>query len=680
MFTIVISEKGGAERRETFDRTDISVGRVQGNDLMLPKGNVSKHHARLAFRESRFVVTDLKSTNGTYVNGRKIAQATIVREGDKIYVGDFVLRVEMAQLLGTSESAREPVRDASRELPRASELSRSEPRSDARVEATGSGHRSSYSSSQDVTAPAPGSPLVPPPAAAPSPMSTSNPPSQAMPSPPGVVSHYPLERDPDSESAPEIRGAVAPRVPGPPRVPQAAEVRPRALAPPLPDRSSVPPSRTKPLPSLPSVRPAERSAPRETPQQAARRLALITLVDRVCDVIDASSLPIGQPTEVDVERIDRAVLQQANAMRDEGEAPAGADLERLTRDAIRELLGVGPLAAYMEDEEVTEIHVARADTVLVTRGAQTLPTEPCFTSDEALARVIARLAEQSGQPMAAGEALVERRLPSGSRFVAMGPPASATWALAIQKRQRFEASLDDLVRAGSLSRPMAVFLETCVGARANIVVSGAGTGNVATVLSALAAAPGVGDRIVVIQDEDEIAVLHAQATSLELSPEAATERWVKAAAQLGRDRFIVASLAGDVAAATIDAIAAGSEGVLAGLEGPSLRQALARLAAQIASRAGTSVEAARESVAESFDIAVDVRRGTDGKLRIVRIAELAGSDSKGVATRDIFLANTDGAGDGAFTVTGTIPRFAHELAARGVRLDPAIFRRVGRGN
>src|SRR6201987_5749811 len=94
MFTIIISEKGGAERRETFDKNEINVGRVQGNDLMLPKGNVSKHHARLLFRDGRFIVTDLKSTNGTYVNGRKIAQATIVREGDKIYIGDFVLRIE----------------------------------------------------------------------------------------------------------------------------------------------------------------------------------------------------------------------------------------------------------------------------------------------------------------------------------------------------------------------------------------------------------------------------------------------------------------------------------------------------------------------------------------------------------------------------------------------------------
>src|SRR5580765_5989552 len=96
MFSIIISEKGGAERKESFDKNEINVGRVQGNDLMLPKGNVSKHHARLLYRDGRFIVTDLKSTNGTYVNGRKIAQATIVREGDKIYIGDFVLRLDSA--------------------------------------------------------------------------------------------------------------------------------------------------------------------------------------------------------------------------------------------------------------------------------------------------------------------------------------------------------------------------------------------------------------------------------------------------------------------------------------------------------------------------------------------------------------------------------------------------------
>ena len=119
MFSVIISEKGGAERRETFDRTEINVGRVQGNDLMLPKGNVSKRHARLLFRDGRFIVTDLKSTNGTYVNGRKIAQATIVREGDKIYIGDFVLRIEPVGASG-NQAAPTPLplhEEASSDLP-----------------------------------------------------------------------------------------------------------------------------------------------------------------------------------------------------------------------------------------------------------------------------------------------------------------------------------------------------------------------------------------------------------------------------------------------------------------------------------------------------------------------------------------------------------------------------------
>jgi hypothetical protein len=112
-FSVIIREKGGAERRETFDRTEISVGRVEGNDLVLPDGNVSKRHARLLYRDGRFVVTDLQSANGTYVNGRKITQATIVREGDKIYIGAFMLRIEA----GTGSAWYDVDPDASRPAP-----------------------------------------------------------------------------------------------------------------------------------------------------------------------------------------------------------------------------------------------------------------------------------------------------------------------------------------------------------------------------------------------------------------------------------------------------------------------------------------------------------------------------------------------------------------------------------
>jgi pilus assembly protein CpaF len=94
MFTVVITEKEGSERRLSFTEPEVTIGRVPGNDVVLPKGNVSKRHSRIVLKDNRFIVVDLKSTNGTYVNGRKITSPLVVKEGDKIYVGDFILTLE----------------------------------------------------------------------------------------------------------------------------------------------------------------------------------------------------------------------------------------------------------------------------------------------------------------------------------------------------------------------------------------------------------------------------------------------------------------------------------------------------------------------------------------------------------------------------------------------------------
>jgi pilus assembly protein CpaF len=318
--------------------------------------------------------------------------------------------------------------------------------------------------------------------------------------------------------------------------------------------------------------------------------------------------------------------------------------------------------------------------VLFTKGAETTLAEASFTNDEALARVVARLAQQAGEPMAPGDAMVERQLISGARLVAIGPPVTAAWALTIRKRRRIESSLDELVRVRALSRSMALFMEACVGARANILVVGASSGTVGTVLAALAASAAFGERMTILQSKDEIVVAGAQTTALWLTGDVDSERMVRAAARLGTDRFVVASLEGVVAVATLDVIAERSDGVLAGIGAPSLRHGLARLVAHIAlARPGASVEAARELVGESFDVAVEVRRAGDGKLRVLRVAELVGTDAKGVGTRDIFVANAEGTGDAAFSVTGTIPRVAHDFLARGIRLDPSMFRKANRG-
>src|SRR5438067_11859331 len=94
MFTIIIQEKGGEQRRMVFNKPEVTIGRVQGNDIVLPKWNVSKRHSRIVFKDGKFIIVDLKSTNGTYVNGRKITSPIVIKGSDKVYIGDFILAVD----------------------------------------------------------------------------------------------------------------------------------------------------------------------------------------------------------------------------------------------------------------------------------------------------------------------------------------------------------------------------------------------------------------------------------------------------------------------------------------------------------------------------------------------------------------------------------------------------------
>jgi pilus assembly protein CpaF len=726
VFSIIISEKGGAERRETFDKNEINVGRVQGNDLMLPKGNVSKHHARLLFRDGRFIVTDLKSTNGTYVNGRKIAQATIVREGDKIYIGDFVLRLETN---GAGAEAQEATTGGDDDQLRT--VGRGEPAPAARPAAP-------LPNPPAVTLKAPthlpGAPLPRPQPAnvstSPSPLGMSAPglaPAPPAAPPPAAVPRAPeqqgygLEHDPD-DSAP-VQAQKGRNPSGPP--PAAAGVRPLTMplnqmsppvigprvssgsggvaapppaapppqpvaAPPLPPLAAPPPAaQSIPSPAVsPSVPPPGRATappprmpPKETPAQAGRRLALMTLLDRIADAVDLSPLRTN-PTVPDAlaQQIERAAREQANAMREEGDAPEGIDLDAVVRDAHRELVGLGAFGPLLEDEDVSEIHCVRFDQLFTVRGGATVTAEPnAFSSEEALARVVARLAQQSGEPWKPGDTVIERRLPRAA-FVAIAPPAAANHVVSIRKRRRIETTLDELVRASSMSKPMAQFLEACLTARANILVSGNAPLPLLSALAAAGAGAG-GERVVVVQDVEEIGVGNAHAASLSLGDTRKLgEECVRAASKLRADRLIVTQLSGGVAAATVDAMAEGNDGVLAALPAPTLRQGLGRLVAQLAlHRPGLSLEGMREVVGEAFDVAIEMCSFPDGRLRLTRIAELGGADAKGIVARDLFVFNADPAGgDGSFSATGVVPRIANELAARGMKLDGSMFKRAGR--
>ncbi|MBU1219998.1 Flp pilus assembly complex ATPase component TadA [Myxococcota bacterium] len=96
MITVIVTEKGGEPRRLTFDDNigELKIGRVQGNEIILPKTNVSKMHAKIVVRNGEFTIFDNQSTNGTYVDGRRITAPKQITGANKVFIGEFMIYIE----------------------------------------------------------------------------------------------------------------------------------------------------------------------------------------------------------------------------------------------------------------------------------------------------------------------------------------------------------------------------------------------------------------------------------------------------------------------------------------------------------------------------------------------------------------------------------------------------------
>lgn len=90
---VVIEPK--QRRGQTFTLSNtLTIGRVDDNDIIITDDSfVSSHHARIEIRPDSVWVVDMKSTNGTFVNGQRVSDARSVRKGDRIQVGGTVLEM-----------------------------------------------------------------------------------------------------------------------------------------------------------------------------------------------------------------------------------------------------------------------------------------------------------------------------------------------------------------------------------------------------------------------------------------------------------------------------------------------------------------------------------------------------------------------------------------------------------
>ena len=86
---LVIEDDEGQRREIPFDRDEITIGRREDNLVHLPERNVSRRHARLVQRDGAVLLEDLRSANGTLVNGVRITEAVPLGDGDLVRIGDY---------------------------------------------------------------------------------------------------------------------------------------------------------------------------------------------------------------------------------------------------------------------------------------------------------------------------------------------------------------------------------------------------------------------------------------------------------------------------------------------------------------------------------------------------------------------------------------------------------------
>jgi len=269
--------------------------------------------------------------------------------------------------------------------------------------------------------------------------------------------------------------------------------------------------------------------------------------------------------------------------------------------------------------------------------------------------------------------VIERELSDGRKLSALLPPAAIGGAVLQIRRTKSEpTTLNDLVRGGAISRGIAMLLTHAMAARANVLLVGPPDQGVDEVLSALCLAAPRAHQILTLGDDD----FGGRAVRLGArGEESRLVELVRAAARMSPDNLVCRPLAGAPLVATLDAVREGMTGVLLVNSASTARVAIDRLATDVATTRAVDVATARELVANTFDLVLEIGRLRDGRVRVVRLAELREGAPRDVFTFVFRRTAAGGAIEGTFSASGIVPRLVEDLAARGMPLDTAIFRR-----
>ena len=372
----------------------------------------------------------------------------------------------------------------------------------------------------------------------------------------------------------------------------------------------------------------------------------------------------------------------------------GYDLDYIEKNYIFNLIqseinGYGPIDELLNDDNITEIMVNSPNSIYVEIDGKIIKDESVsFINDKHIIRTIQRMIQPLGRTIDESNPMVDARLRDGSRLNAIIPPLSLTGPiLTIRKFAKNLETIDDLLMKGTLTNDMATFLDACVKAKLNILISGGtGTGKT-TLLNILSSFINNDERIITIEDAAELKLhqehvisLETRLTNYEKEGEVTIRDLVRNSLRMRPDRIIVGEVRGKEAFDMMQAMNTGHEGSITTLHANSPKDALNRLETMILmNEMEIPVSAVRGYIENAIDIIIQIERTQDGKRIITSISEVDGLIDGKINIKEIFSyiekgKDKEGIIIGEFNKNKVIPKVAYKIKRKGIDDLDKIFK------
>jgi pilus assembly protein CpaF len=363
------------------------------------------------------------------------------------------------------------------------------------------------------------------------------------------------------------------------------------------------------------------------------------------------------------------------------------ELGDFVSEILDEMRGLGPLEPLLKDPAVNDILINGHECVYIERQGLLEPTGVRFKDEAHLLRIINKIVAAVGRRVDESHPMCDARLLDGSRVnVAVRPVAVDGPLVSIRKFSKKPLNLDKLVEVGALRPPMAELLAAAVKARVTLIISGGTGSGKTTMLNALSSFISPKERLLTIEDAAELQLQQPHVGRMETRPpnvegkgEIRQRDLVKNALRMRPDRVILGECRGEEAFDMLQAMNTGHEGSMATIHANTPRDAISRLE-QMIGMAGLPMTAAsiRGQIAAAIRVIVQLSRLSDGRRRVMSIAEITGLEGDTIQMQEIFKyvrtgTGLDGGVVGHFQATGVPPRFLADLLAMGIKIPGSYF-------